>query len=237
MSVAPSPAAPPPPPAAGPRPLFLVGLVLVYWSLVALPHAVGLGWAGTGWLFGFIALGLYGLPRRLGLDPPDRYPVVLIPFVAYGFVTYAGHRPFDMWAVAEALLWVVPAELVFRGAMIGALWERGIARAVVLSALLYGTAHIYVAAIGHSLAQTLVTCGIAACYGLFYGALRAVMRSVWPGTLLYTLFTYLAWNTRGDRFDSGDVVVGVTVEDVLAAVVFAAFGWFYLRADLRRRAG
>ena len=86
----------------------------------------------------------------------------------------------SLWLFSATLLAPVSEELVFRGILLN-LWQRrwGTTRAVIFSAIAFGAVHLQYAV-------------FATVAGVFFALVYLKYRSLWPGTLLHSLYNVVA---------------------------------------------
>lgn len=172
-----------------------------------------------------------GWPRDVGLTatPNRRALAYLLLPAAFPLVRAAGIHELSsiLWigSVCLAMLVSFHEEVVFRGLLMGALAPGGAKRAVLLSAVAFGAAHLLSQLYGATLAQSLFFLGWATCMGVVFGALRLCTRSLWPPMLLHALFNLLGDTTSGTRFDLGLLPGGIPIDLVVAGPLLAAYGW------------
>jgi membrane protease YdiL (CAAX protease family) len=129
-------------------------------------------------------------------------PILLIIAVIFGSGMVGPERPEVSGLLIVGLALLVAAfneEFTFRGAIMGAALRHGPpAAAVILSAVLFGAAHLIALLGGADLEATLRQCAAAGLFGVALGLVRLRMPSLWPLVLLHA-----SWNiavvTAGTR--------------------------------------
>lgn len=122
-----------------------------------------------------IAWGL-GAYRMLVLFPMLRWYPASVVVVADAPGAWSSSTYVLLWALTAGVLAPFSEELIFRGILLN-LWRRrwGTARAVLFSAIAFGAIHLHNAI-------------YATIAGIFFALVYLKYRSLWPGTLLHSLY-------------------------------------------------
>ena len=140
--------------------------------------------------------------------------------------------------VALMLLVGLTEELLFRGLITRMLYEKfgrtatGVWLSVLLSSLLFGTAHLGNAFIGQApLAGVMVQAAVAASIGLCLGAIYLRSRSFWAVALLHGYLDFCGMISTGlfGLSQVEELIGGYTVYNLISVAVYGAMGLFLLR--------
>lgn len=126
------------------------------------------------------------LKRRIGLGrlAPRQLPLLVLPGLVLLWPLLYGVRPVGLGDVTILLLGYaltgVMEEVLVRGVIFQSLLARGALRAVFISALLFGAAHVGRLLFGSPLPLVLFQVMFAVFDGVLYGALRLRLGNLWP---------------------------------------------------------
>lgn len=124
-------------------------------------------------------------------------------------------------------------ETLFRGLMLRALLPKGIWRAALISAALFGGMHILNVLAISSPAYALLQVGYAAAIGFAYAALVIRTGTIWPLILAHFLTNFAGFLAIAGTGSTGPVAVRETVFAAVYIVLFSAYGIYLLRSDRR----
>jgi CAAX protease family protein len=224
-----------------------------YWFVAILEIVVIVVYLTAGTIAHFLklsSLGLYGLAnlgltiivavlltvmgwwKATGFRSPDRRGDLLyflVPFIPMFINFIPGIQVTSLRYLTEALAITLMVgfaeEVIFRGLILNALKVRGLWKAAIITALLFGLTHALNVLAGKSLVEDVAQIFYAVAIGFAYAALALQKGILWPLVLAHWLinfsnyiqtpgFTYPApWNVL--------IAVGITV-------VFTAYGVFVM---------
>lgn len=117
-------------------------------------------------------------------------------------------------------------EVIFRGLMLNALKARGIWRAAITTALLFGLTHALNALTGKNLLDNFLQIGYATAIGFAFGALVLKKEILWPLVLIHTFTDFVNFIQKpGFTLSSSwqiAILAGLTT-------IFTAYGIYMLR--------
>ena len=129
-------------------------------------------------------------------------------------------------------------EAVFRGLVLRALLPRGLVRAAVLSALVFGFVHLLNWSMGADLRATLLQVAAASLIGLAFTAPLAVTRNIWPLVFIHSLNNFIGYLTAGGFLDTAAMSKAPSLVEALATLIpwllMAVYSFWLLRRAGRR---
>ncbi len=219
-------------------------VILVYMLAGTLAHFLAFSNLGLYALANFaltviaaLALTVMGWWKVVGFRQLDRRSDLLyfvIPFIPMfiNFIPGIEMGPASHWLgiLATTLMVGFVEEVVFRGLMLQALRPRGVWKAALITAVLFGLTHAMNVLAGKSLAEDAAQVFYAVAIGLAFAALVLRTSLLWPLVLAHFLIDFVSMLQRpGFAYPPGLellIVLGT-------AVIFTAYGLFILLS--RRR--
>ena len=123
-------------------------------------------------------------------------------------------------------------EVYFRGLMLRSLVSSGIWRAVVITSVLFGVAHLQNLVFGASLAATTLQVVYAAAMGFAFAAVALRTGVIWPLIVIHALIDFTGFVTLGQT-----VMTEVSPTDVAVlgaySLLFVGYGVFVMRSVVR----
>ena len=128
-------------------------------------------------------------------------------------------------ALAIMLMVGFVEEAVFRGLMLNALRTRGLWKAAIITALLFGTTHALNGLAGKSVVEDVLQICYAVAIGFAFAALVLRKGILWPLVLAHWLINFIAFiETPGFTYPAPwNVLITVSI-----TVVFTAYGVFVM---------
>ena len=202
-------------------------------ALLAVALLTGLGWwraAGFTRPARWRALHVLWLPALLALVP-------LAGIVASG-TPVTGAATIAAIALTTFLVGF-QEEALYRGLILRALLPGGVRRAVFVSALLFGLAHLAGLALGRHPLLVLVQVAYTAGVGICFAAIRLRTGTIWPLVIIHWLFDLFAWlaSPQGTLLIKQAPPVALLVYLGVLGVIYAGYGLFLLRRDRLAPAG
>jgi uncharacterized protein len=157
--------------------------------------------------------------------------VVLALTLALPLIGLSGHGVLTMTAgllafqVAFLLLDVFMEETIYRGIVIRALQPRGVVRATVWSAVLFGLSHLDNLFLAGSEVGVLYQAFEATLLGVVFGAVRLRTNAIWPVMVAHALYDFILVLAYGHAVPVQPSIPGfVVVTAVNAALAAGALG-------------
>ena len=177
---------------------------------------------------------------EVGFRPPYERRLLWLfwlPFVPVAGNLLDGLRVTDpkqiMLFFVMAVLSGFVEEILFRGLMLRALLPKGVWRAALISAALFGGMHILNVLSISSAAYALLQVGYAAAIGFAYAALVIRTGTIWPLILAHFLTNFAGFLASGGAGSTGPVALREMVFAAVYIVLFSAYGIYLLRSDRR----
>ena len=196
-------------------------------ALLAVALLTGLGWwraAGFTRPAHWRALAVLWLPALMALVPLAGLAANGTPVTGAVTIAVIAFTTFLVGFHEEAL---------FRGLILRALLPGGVPRAVLLSALLFGLAHLAGLALGRHPLLVLVQVAFTFGAGVCYAAVRLRTGTIWPLVIIHWLFDLFGWlaSPQGTLLIREAPPVALLAYLGVLGLVYAGYGLFLLRRD------
>ncbi len=131
-------------------------------------------------------------------------------------------------------------EAVFRGLVLRALLPQGLARAAILSSLIFAVVHLLNLAAGANLAATILQVVVAFLMGMAFVAPLAVTRNIWPLVFIHSLSNFVGYLTVGGILNTATTSQSPSISEAVGALlipfVLAVYStWLIFRIEQRNR--
>lgn len=120
-------------------------------------------------------------------------------------------------------------EVAFRGLILRALAPRGLWRAAILSAILFGLAHSMNALAGSNSAYVLLQIGYAMAFGFGWASVTLRTGVLWPLVIIHGLIDFAGF-TAADQLGATGVDATLMVMAAAYIVAFTIYGIYMLRS-------
>jgi membrane protease YdiL (CAAX protease family) len=214
-------------------------VIVVYLTAGTIAHFLKLSNLG---LYGLANLGLtiivavlltvMGWWKAIGFRSPDRRGDLLyflVPFIPMFINFIPGVEVTSLRYLIEALAITLMVgfaeEVIFRGLMLNALKVRGLWRAAIITALLFGLTHALNVLAGKSLVEDVAQIYYAVAIGFAFAALVLYKGILWPLVLAHWLINFVNFIQKpGFTYPAPwNVLIPASI-----AVVFTAYGLFVM---------
>lgn len=183
-----------------------------------------------------VLLHMLGWWRAAGFNAPSRWrnlhllvlPVLLLvgPSVAVGLEIPAAGKVAALAVVT--LLIGFQEEAIFRGVLLRALAPKGIMRAVLISALLFGVIHANSLLVGRDPIFVLAQIVSSTLGAIGLGALRVRLQTIWPLVILHAVNDLIQFTATGG-IEAAEVALYIPILKILLASAMAVYGFYLLR--------
>jgi membrane protease YdiL (CAAX protease family) len=110
-------------------------------------------------------------------------------------------------------------EAIFRGLLLRTLLPGGLMRAIFLSALLFGLAHLLNLFMGANFSATILQVAVAFLAGFAFTAPLAVTRNIWPLVIIHGLGNFVGYLNAGGFLNTTATSKGPSLVDVVLSLV------------------
>jgi uncharacterized protein len=158
-------------------------------------------------------------------------PLVFLPLVVVVISGFKAASPSTvMWFALFTLLAGFAEEGLLRGVVLRAMLPSDLKRAVLVSSLIFGLAHLINIWQGHSAATVIIQIIYATLLGIGFAGARLYTGTIWPAIVIHALIDFVDFGSRGFVLALPQTVTltGVIFTIVITSL-YALYGWWLLR--------
>ncbi len=158
-------------------------------------------------------------------------PLLFLPIVV---VVISGFKSASsstvIWFALYTLMVGFAEEGLLRGVVLRAMLPSGVTRAVLVSSLIFGLAHLINIWQGHSASTVIIQIIYVTLLGIGFAGARLYTGTIWPAIVIHALIDFVDFASRGFVLTLPQTITltGVIFTIVITSL-YALYGWWLLR--------